>query len=182
MDWNLDTAHTQVEFTVKHMMVSTVRGRFNRFNGVLDLDEQNPHASSVRVTIETASIDTGQEGRDNHLRGPDFFDAAQFPTITFVSKRVEGLSGERYRVIGDLTLHGVTHEVPLEIDVEGPIKDMQGKRRAAFAIRGEISRKDFGLNWNVALEQGGWLVSDKVALHIEAEAVESVPATVEAHS
>src|SRR5579862_9501837 len=175
MAWNLDTAHTQVEFTVKQMMVATVRGRFNRFSGVLNLDEANPSASSVNITIETASIDTGQEGRDNHLRGPDFFDATQFPTITFVSTRVEGLGGERYRVVGDLTMHGVTRELPLEVSVEGPFKDLQGKRRAAFAIHGELNRKDFGLNWNVALEQGGWLVSDKVGLNIEAQVVEALP-------
>jgi polyisoprenoid-binding protein YceI len=180
MAWELDSAHTQVEFTVKHMMVTTVRGRFTTFGGVLDLDEQHPNASSVNITIQAASVDTGQEGRDTHLRSADFFDVVQYPTITFVSKRFESLGGERYRVTGDLTIHGVTREVPLEVDVEGPIKDMQGKRRAAFSIRGEISRKEFGLNWNVALESGGWLVSDKVALVVEAEAVENVPVAAQA--
>jgi polyisoprenoid-binding protein YceI len=180
MAWELDTAHTQIEFSVKHMMVATVRGRFNDFSGELNLDEANPAASSVKITIQTASIDTGNDGRDGHLRSPDFFDVAQYPTVTFVSKRVEALGEARYRITGDLTIHGVTNELPLELDVEGPVKDLQGKRRAAFSLHGDLSRKDFGLNWNVALESGGWLVSDKVALNVEAQAVEGVPAAVEA--
>jgi polyisoprenoid-binding protein YceI len=180
MAWEFDTAHSQVEFAVKHMMISTVRGHFKAFSGELDLNEQNPTASSVNVTIETASIDTGNDGRDGHLRSPDFFDVEHYPTATFKSARVEALGGERYRVYGDLTIHGVTRELPLELSVEGPVKDMQGNRRVAFSLTGELSRKDFGLNWNVALESGGWLVSDKVTLGIEAQVTEKVPATAEA--
>jgi polyisoprenoid-binding protein YceI len=180
MAWELDSAHSQVEFAAKHMMISTVRGHFKTFSGHLDLNEQQPTASSVDVTLDVASLDTGNDGRDGHLRSPDFFDTEHFPTATFKSTRVEALGGQRYRVYGDLTIRGVTRELPLELSVEGPVKDMQGNRRAAFSLTGELSRKDFGLNWNVALESGGWLVGDKVTLAIDAQVIEKVPATVEA--
>lgn len=182
MAWEIDLAHSEVGFSAKHMMITTVRGHFKAFSGELDLNEQNPTASSVNVTIDTTSIDTGNEGRDGHLRSPDFFDVEHFPTATFSSTRVEALGGERYRVYGNLTIHGVTRELPLDLSVEGPVKDMQGNRRVAFSLTGALSRKDFGLNWNVALESGGWLVSDKVALDIEAQVIEKVPATATAEA
>ncbi len=180
MAWELDPVHSLIEVSVKHMMVSTVKGRFKKFTVDLALDEQNPENSSIDVTADAASIDTGQEMRDNHLRSPDFLDVANFPTITFKSKKVERQGEEHARVIGDLTIRGVTKEVAFDATFEGEVKDMQGKRRAAFSAKSSISRKDFGLNWNVALESGGWLVSDKVQIAIELEVVERVPEPAEA--
>ena len=178
MTWDVDTVHSQIEVSARHMMVTTVKGRFGKFTADLALDEQHPENSTIDVTVDTASIDTGQERRDGHLRSPDFLDVANFPTLTFKSKRVEREGDERARVIGDLTIRGATQEVALDVTFEGEIKDMQGKRRAAFSAKGAINRKDFGLNWNVALESGGWLVSEKIQIAIELEAVERVAAAV----
>lgn len=178
MIWEIDPAHSTVEFAVKHMMVTTVKGRFKDVSGRIKVDDDNPLASSVSATIQTASIDTGQEQRDTHLRSADFFDAAQYPTITFTSKGIEQLGDDHYKVTGDLTMHGVTREVPLDVTFEGEIHDMQGKRRASYSMTTTINRKDFGLNWNVALESGGWLVSDAVKIAIEVEVIEAVPAAV----
>lgn len=176
MTHDFDSAHSEIEFSVKHMMVSTVKGRFRTFTGTLDINEQNPSASSVDVSIDVASVDTNQEMRDNHLRSPDFFNVAEFPTITFKSTSVTAQSANTYNVAGDLTIHGVTKPHTLVVTREGPIKDMQGKQRMAFAIATKISRKEFGLEWNVALESGGWLVSDEVKIALEAEVTEAVPA------
>lgn len=172
MAWELDTVHSSVGFAVKHMMVSTARGSFKKFEGTIHLDEQNPSASRVDVTVDATSIDTGDERRDGHLKSPDFFDVATYPTITFKSTKVEKLSDKKFRVTGDLTIHGVTREVPLNVELAGESRDMQGQRRAGFEVTGSINRKDFGLNWNVALETGGWLVSDTIKLVIDAEVLE----------
>lgn len=172
MTHTIDASHSLIEFSVKHMMVTTVKGRFKNFSGDVEIDATNPAASKVDVTVETASIDTGSEQRDAHLRGADFFDAEKYPTITFTSKKVEPLGDDKYRVIGDLTAHGVTRELPLEITREGVAKNMYGKEVQAFSAALAISRKDFGLEWNVALENGGWLVSDQVKISLEIEAVE----------
>jgi polyisoprenoid-binding protein YceI len=180
MTWELDPTHTVLGFSVKHMMVTTLRGKFKKFSGELDLNAQHPEQSSIKVTIDTASIDTGLEQRDDHLRAPDFFDAATYPIITYVSKKVEQKGKDRYHLLGDLTMHGVTREVMLDITLEGQSKNPFGKQVAGFTITGAISRKDFGLLWNVALETGGWAVSDQVKLEIDAQVVESVPATAEA--
>ena len=177
MAWQFDPMHSELAFSVKHMMVSTVRGRFRAFTADLALDEQNPLDSHVNVTIDTASIDTGAEGRDAHLRSPDFFDAEHFPTATFTSVSVEPVEEGEYRVKGDLSLHGVTHPVTLRVVAEGPHADLRGIRRFGFEITGAIDRKDFGLGWNAALEAGGWAVSDTVKLQIEVEVFEPVAAT-----
>lgn len=177
MAYTIDASHSLIEFSVKHMMVTTIKGRFKSFSGEVHIDEQNPAASKVDVTIETASVDTGAEPRDGHLRGADFFDAEKYPTITFTSKRVESLGDEKYRVLGDLTVHGVTREIPLEITREGVTKSMQGQQLQAFSAELAISRKDFGLEWNVALESGGWLVGDKVKISLEVEVVEKAAVT-----
>jgi polyisoprenoid-binding protein YceI len=177
MSWLLDTTHSQIGFAVKHMMISTVRGRFNTFSGTFDIDEQNPAASSVDVTVDVSSITTGDANRDGHLKTADFFEQEKYPTMTYKSTRVEKLSDDEYRIYGDLTLHGVTREVPLTATLEGLTTDMQGNRRAGFTVRAAISRKDFGLNWNVALESGGVLVSDKVNIEIDAQIIERVPVT-----
>jgi polyisoprenoid-binding protein YceI len=177
MTWEIDPAHSTVEFAVKHMMVTTMKGHFKQFSGRIEVNDENPIASSVSATIQTASIDTGQEQRDAHLRSADFFDAEQYPTLTFASKRIEQLGDDHFRLTGDLTLHGVTREVPLDVTFEGEVRDMQGKRRASYSLQTSINRKDFGLNWNVALESGGWLVSETVKIAIEAQVIEVVPAT-----
>ncbi|HEX9036079.1 MAG TPA: YceI family protein [Ktedonobacterales bacterium] len=171
MTYAIDPSHSLIEFSVKHMMVSTVKGRFDKYNGEVEIDEANPVASKVNVTIETASINTNAEQRDGHLRSADFFDAEKYPTITFVSKKVQPLGGEKYLVTGDLTLHGVTREIPLEITREGVTTNMQGQNLQAFSASLAISRKEYGLEWNVALESGGWLVSDQVKISLEVQAV-----------
>lgn len=178
MTHTIDASHSHIDFSVKHMMVSTVKGRFKSFSGEVEIDDANPTASKVDVTIETASIDTGAEQRDGHLRSADFFDAEKYPTITFTSKKVEPLGDDKYRVTGDLTVHGVTREIPLEITREGVAQNMYGKQVQAFSAALSISRKDFGLEWNVALESGGWLVSDQVKVSLDIEAVEKVAAAV----
>ena len=182
MAWEFDQAHTVIGFSAKHMMVTTVRGKFTKFSGELDLNEEHPEQSTLSVTVDAASLTTGQEQRDGHLRSPDFFDVANYPTITFVSKKVEKKGEDRYHLLGDLTIRNVTREVPLDVTLEGRGKTPDGTNIAGFTITGTISRKDFDLNWNVALESGGWLVSDQVKLEIDAEVVESVPAPVEAQA
>lgn len=170
--WTIDPTHAEVGFSVRHMMISTVRGRFAAVAGAVITDEQDARNSKVDVTIDTSSIDTRQEMRDNHLRSPDFFDAATYPTIRFVSKRIEGdPSRGDFRLVGDLTIRDVTREVTLDATHEGQGKDPWGNERAGFAATGKINRADFGLHWNQALETGGVLVSDEVKLSIDVELV-----------
>ncbi|MGO8951239.1 MAG: YceI family protein [Ktedonobacterales bacterium] len=177
MSWLLDTAHSQISFSVKHMMISTVRGRFTAFSGTFDINEDNPAASSFEVAIDMASASTGDANRDGHLKNADFFDVEKYPTATYKSTRIEKINDSDFRIYGDLTLHGVTHEVPLSATLEGRTKDMQGNWRAGFTVSASLSRKDFDLNWNVALESGGVLVSDKVGIEIDAQMIERVPVT-----
>lgn len=179
MAWELDPMHTQIGFSVKHMMVTTVRGQFKKYSADLNLNEQHPETSTFAATIDAASIDTGVEYRDTHLRNADFFDVEHFPAITYTSKKVEKLSQNQYRVIGDLTMRGVTQEVPLKFTIGGPHNTQRG-RKAVFTATGSISRKQWGLLWNVALESGGWTVSDKVQLEIEAEVAEKIAETAAA--
>jgi polyisoprenoid-binding protein YceI len=160
------------------MMVTTVRGSMQIRDVDLDFDAEDLTASSVRVSLDAASIDTGQEARDQHLRSADFLDVEQHPTIEFASTRIER-SGEDYRIHGDLTIRGKTRPVVLDAAFAGIVPNMQGGRRAAFSARTRIDREEFGLTWNVALEQGGWLVSKAIGIEIELAAVsatESVPA------
>lgn len=168
--WNIDASHSIAEFSVKHMMVSTVKGRFGTLEGVAEIDESNPLASSVRASIDVASITTNEPQRDTHLRSDDFFNAEKFPKITFISKRVERVDAENYRVVGDLTIRDVTKEVVLDTEFEGQVRDPYGNQRAGFTATAQISRGDFGVNFNGLLETGGVIVSDKVkiTLHIEA--------------
>ena len=168
--WNIDAAHSIAEFAVRHMMVSTVKGRFGSLEGAIEGDVANPTASSVRATIDVASIDTHDPQRDAHLRSDDFFNAEKYPHITFSSKRVERVDDEKYRVVGDLTIRGVTKEVVLDTEFEGQVRDPWGNQRAGFTATTQINRRDFGVNFNAALETGGLVVADKVkiTLHIEA--------------
>ena len=177
MTWTLDPAHSSVTFTAKHMMITTVRGSMSILDFELDLDVENPEASSVRVKMDAASIDTGQEARDNHLRSEDFLKTDEFPTIDFVSTRIErDGTKERGKLHGDLTIRGTTRPVVLDAEFAGLIPNMQGGQRAGFSATTKINREDFGLTWNVGLEQGGWLVSKEISIDIEIAAVSAVEA------
>ena len=176
MAWEFDPAHTQIEFVAKHMMVTTVRGRFDRFTGTFDLDTANPANSKVDVAIDATSITTGQEQRDGHVRGADFFDVEQYPTITFKSTQVKPNGTDHAAVTGDLTIKGVTRPVVLDVTREGHFTDLYGNTREAYSATTSISRKEWGLNWNVALESGGWLVSDQIKINIETQVFVSKPA------
>jgi polyisoprenoid-binding protein YceI len=179
--WQIDPAHTSVEFAVKHMMFTTVRGRFKDVKGTIEADEQNPDRSSVNVEIRTASIDTGSADRDTHLRSADFLDVENYPTITFRSKRVEGAAkqeGDRFRVTGDLTIRGTTLEVTLDCVYEGTGKDPWGGTRAGSRATGKIDRREWGLKWNQALETGGILVANEVRIEVEVQAVKAAAVAV----
>jgi polyisoprenoid-binding protein YceI len=166
--WTLDTAHSSVGFTVRHMMVSKVRGRFRDFAADI-VTAADPLQSTVTATVQMASIDTGDEGRDGHLRTNDFFDVEQFPTMTFASTAITG-SGSDYEVTGDLTIRGVTKPVTFDLEFGGVEKDPWGNTRAGFTLTGTINRKDFGMAYNAALETGGILVGDKVTIELDIEA------------
>src|SRR6266446_1209681 len=169
--WNIDPSHSSISFAVRHMVVSKTRGRFAKFEGQIRFDPENPAASSVEVTIDPASIDTADAQRDAHLRSADFFDVEKFPTASFRSTRIEGLPGDRYRITGNLMIHGVTKTVVLDATYEGSGKDPWGGERAGFVASTSIDRKDFGLERNQALETDGLLVGEKVELTLEVEAV-----------
>lgn len=171
MSWTIDSSHSLVEFSVKHMMITTVKGRFEKVSGQGEFDENAPEKSWVEATIETSSINTANEQRDGHLRSAEFLEVEKYPTITFKSKKVEKVSTEEYRITGDLTIRGVTQEVTLNTEYAGEVKSPFGDVRAGFSARTSINRKDFGLNWNVVLETGGVLVSDKIQINLEIELV-----------
>ncbi len=174
--WELDPAHTVVEFSAKHMMITTVKGRFSEVSGRIEADEAHPDRSRVEASMDAASIDTRNEQRDAHLRSADFLDVENEPAITFRSKRVSGAAGkagDEFEVVGDLTIRGTTKEVVLSATYEGKIRDLEGKERAGFSARTKIDRRDFGLVWNQALEAGGLLVGNEISIAIEAEAVQA---------
>lgn len=167
--WQIDPAHSGVDFQVRHLGLSKVRGRFGVFSGALTIAEA-PEQSSVAVSIEVESIDTREPTRDTHLRSPDFFDAATHPTIEFTSRSVTG-AGSQWEVEGDLTIKGVSRPVVLEVTYEGAATDPWGGSRVAFSGSTEIDREDWGMTYNQALEAGGWLVGKKVKIELELEAV-----------
>jgi polyisoprenoid-binding protein YceI len=172
--WQLDPTHSSVEFSVKHMMMTTVRGRFKEIKATLTGDRDHPEDAGVQATLETASIDTGVADRDEHLRGPDFFDAGSHPQITFRSTRVENppkQEGDRFRVIGELTIRDSSMEVVLDCEYQGRGTDPWGKTRAGFSFRTEIDRREWGLRWNQAIETGGVLVANKVRIEGEVQFV-----------
>jgi polyisoprenoid-binding protein YceI len=179
MTWNIDAAHSAVEFSAKHMMISTVRGRFTEFTGTVNLDEKDLTHSSVEWTLQAASLTTGNEQRDAHLRSGDFLEAETYPTITFKSTRVERASADRYTIYGDLTIKDVTREVSFQATDEGQGKDPWGNTHWGFTVTGSLNRKEFGLNWNVALETGGVLVGEQIKIALDVELV-AVPAPVAA--
>jgi polyisoprenoid-binding protein YceI len=170
-EWTFDTAHSVIGFSVRHLMVTKVRGSFKKWGGKLELDADDLSLSRVWVEVEAASIDTQESPRDEHLRSADFFDVATFPSIKFESTRVERAGEDRYRVSGALTIRGVTRQVALDVEDGGRAKHpMVGDMRAGFSVRGSILRSDFGLTWNALLETGGVAVSDKVELDLEIQA------------
>ncbi|MEK7873935.1 MAG: YceI family protein [Chloroflexota bacterium] len=169
--WVVDPAHTSVEFAVRHMVISTVRGRFTRFQIQADFDETRPENVRVLGTADTASVDTREAKRDEHLRSPDFFDAATFPQISFKSRRVERRGKDEYRLIGDLTIRDTTREALFDVTFAGIVKDPWGSQRAGFSATTTLDRKDFGLKWNVPLEAGGVVVGDTVKVNVEVELV-----------
>lgn len=170
-NWNIDPSHSTIGFSVKHMMIATVRGRFTGFSGSLVADA----GGDIRIngTVATASIDTGEPQRDDHLRSDDFFDAAGHPEITFASTRVDAQGGDRVRIVGDLTIRGTTHEVSLDGEVLGTGVDPYGNERLALEATGQISRKAFGLHWNQLLETGGVVVGDKITISLDLSTVKA---------
>jgi polyisoprenoid-binding protein YceI len=169
-DWQLDPVHTSVEFVARHLMVTRVRGKFTGVSGNIHISD-DPLGSWAEVTIDPASVETGDEKRDAHLRSPDFFDVERHPEITFRSNRVEGSSPGHFKLEGDLTVHGVTRPLTLDVEYHGWTSDPWGGRRAGFSATTEVDREDFGLTWNVALEGGGFLVGKKIRLEFEIEAI-----------
>jgi polyisoprenoid-binding protein YceI len=172
--WNIDASHSTIEFAAKHMMITTVKGRLADAKGTITIDEANPDRSSTAVEFDAASLDTRSEQRDQHLRSADFLDVEKYPAISFKSRRVEGARNEpgtSFKVIGDLTVHGVTKEVTLDAVYEGAGKDPWGGSRVSFSATTKIDRREFGLVWNAALETGGVLVSNEIKVQIEVQAV-----------
>ena len=175
--WQLDPAHSAAHFSVRHLMISNVRGEFTKLTGNVQIDPADPAKSAVEITIEAGSLNTREPQRDEHLRSPDFFDVANYPTLTFRSKRVEPLGAETFKLIGDLTIRGVTRQVTF--DVEGPtpsVKDPWGNVRAGVTASAKVNRKDFGLVWNALTEAGGVVVGDEVKITIDAELIQLAPA------
>jgi len=168
--WKIDPAHTTVEFSAKHLMITTVKGRFSDVEGEIVISDADPSKSSVSATLKSASIDTRTSQRDDHLRSADFLDAANYPEITFRSTRIAGDKSE-FKVTGNLTIRGVTREVTLDVTNEGSTKDPWGGDRIAFSATTKIDRRDFGLTWNQAIEAGGVLVGNDVKISIDVQAV-----------
>lgn len=170
--WQIDSAHTSVEFTVRHLMISNVKGQFQKTSGTITVNGTDAASAKIDATIDASSIDTRVDGRDAHLKSRDFLDVAKFPTITFRSTKVEAAGLGKWKVTGDLTLHGVTKPVVLDVEGTGaPIHDPMGNTRAGASATTKIDRRDFGVTWNRALEAGGAMVGDEVAISIDVEAI-----------
>jgi len=179
MSWNFDSGHTQVNFSAKHMGIMTVRGHFMDVQAVLEVNDDFT-ASAVEATINAASLVTNDAKRDDHLRSADFLDVEHYPTIIFQSRKIERAEHERYRMTGDLTIHGVTRPVTLDVVYSGEVKDPWGNTRAGFSAEGIINRKDWGLGWNAVLETGGLVVSEDIKIQIEVEVVKPAEVAVAA--
>lgn len=178
--WQIDPAHSSIEFTVKHMMFTTVRGRFKEVSGTILIDDANPDQSSTTAEIGAASIDTGTPDRDTHLKSADFLDVEKNPKLTFRSRKVHGAApkaGDQFKVIGDLTIRGTTKEVTLDCTYEGQGKDPWGNEKAGFTATTKIDRREWGLQWNQALETGGILVANEVKIEAEIQAVKAAAAS-----
>ena len=164
--WKIDTAHTQINFSAKHMMVTNVRGTFHDVDGTIELDENDPTRSRGEFRVAAASVDTNFGARDTHLRSPDFFDAERFPTIVFVSTGVEQVGNDHFTVTGDLTIRELTKPLTFDVTLDGIVPGMSGARHAGLSATATVVRADWDLNWNVALEQGGWLAGKEIKLDI----------------
>ncbi|MHB1610869.1 MAG: YceI family protein [Sulfobacillus sp.] len=169
--WNIDVAHSTAEFSIRHLMISTVKGRFSGIEGYFEGEPEHLQTGNVDVTLDIATVDTRQAERDAHLRSADFFDVEKFPKMTFKSQQISLVGDNRYQVVGDLTIHGVTRSETFDVSFEGRAKDPWGGERAGFSGHTSINRKDYGLQWNVALEAGGVMVGDQVKINVEIEAV-----------
>jgi len=170
--WQIDPMHSNVEFSVQHMMISNVKGQFQKTSGTITVNGSDPTSAKIDATIDASSIDTRVEKRDMHLKSPDFLDVAKYPTITFKSTKVEADGPGKWKMTGDLTLHGVTKPVVLEVESSGtPIHDPMGNTRAGASATTKIKRGDFGLTWNKVLESGGVMVGDEIAISIDVEAI-----------
>lgn len=169
--WQIDSAHSGIHFSVRHLVIAKVRGQFGRWTGALSVPDGDFSKATVDITIDATSIDTGVADRDNHLKSADFFDVASFPEITFRGQRLEPAAAERFVLTGDLTIRGTTREVALEVESAGQTQDPWGNLRAVFSARTAVDRKQFGLTWNQALETGGVVVGDKVEIEVEVQAV-----------
>lgn len=169
--WEIDSSHSGIHFSVRHMVIAKVRGKFTRWSGTIQVQDGDLGRGKVEAVIDASSVDTGVVDRDTHLKSPDFLDVATFPEITFRSGRVESQGASALRLAGELILHGVTREVVLEVEHTGRTKDPWGNERIGFTARTAIDRKDFGLSWNQVLEAGGVLVGDRITIEIEVEAV-----------
>ena len=179
MTWQIDYTHSDISFSVRHMMISKVNGRFADWNGTIDFDPQNPANTTVDVTVQLASVDTREQQRDDHLRSPDFFDVANFPEMHFKSTNVEQDDDDEGKLYGELTIRGITKPVVLDVEYAGQAQSPWGTTSAGFSAEATLNRKDWELTWNQALETGGVLVSDKIKIAIELELVqqaEAVPA------
>ena len=176
--WEIDSSHSSVHFSVRHLVIAKVRGTFARWSGTVQVPDGDFSKATVAVTIDASSIDTGVADRDAHLKSADFFDAAQYAELRFVGKRVQPRSGADTDVVGDLTIKGITREVVLRVEQLGQTKDPWGNLRAAFSAKASIDRKDFGLTWNQVLETGGVMVGDRVEIEAEIQAVKQVEAQV----
>jgi len=175
--WQIDPAHSAAHFSVRHLMISNVRGEFTKLSGSALIYPADPAKSSVEVTIEAASVNTREPQRDDHLRSADFFDVANHPTLTFRSKRIESLGPENFKLTGDLTIRGVTKEIAFEVEgPTAPVKDPWGNIRAGITASTKINRKDFGVAFNALTETGGLVVGDEVKITVEAELIQQAPA------
>jgi polyisoprenoid-binding protein YceI len=169
--WQIDSAHSGIHFSVRHLVIARVRGQFGRWTGALTVPDGDFTKATAEVTIDATSIDTGVADRDAHLKSADFFDVANHPEITFRSRRIERKTGDRFELVGDLTIRGTTRAVTLDVESAGETQDPWGNQRAAFSAKTSVDRKAFGLTWNQALETGGVMVGDKVEIEIDIEAV-----------
>lgn len=174
-NYDVDPAHSRIGFSVKHLMIATVPGNFNEFSGKFDFDAAKGELKSSELTVQAASINTNNAKRDEHLRSPDFFDVAKYPTITLTNSKIKKAGKNKFKWTGDLNMHGVTKPVTLDLTYTGTMKGMMGEQRVGFEATGKINRKDFGLNWNKALEAGGVAVSEDVQLIVEVSAIEAKP-------
>lgn len=173
MAYQIDSTHSEIGFSVRHMMITRVRGQFRTWTGTLETTGEDLSTAKVTASIEVGSIDTREAARDGHLKSADFFDAENHPKIEFVSKAVKAGANGKYQLVGDITIRGVTKELSLDVTAHGGGKDPWGNERVAFSLHGTLNRTDFGLNWNQALELGGVLVGNEVSLDIEAQVIKT---------